>query len=128
MNRGKIWRHVCRFLVVLVLALLPCCNSGSVVQSDWQKDAMVLDGTLSAWDGRINADPENHFGMGIANDDSALYLCLVSDKESIVHQVMHAGLTVWFQSGKSNRGRWGIRFPLGMAAARVDFRQFADRG
>jgi hypothetical protein len=115
-----------QFLGIAMFFLFIQCNSKTVLNSSWQKDKINIDGKLSDWNGLIKQTPDREFGIGIANDDSSLFVCLTSDDRRIIHQVMRSGMTMWFENGKSKHNRLGIRFPMGMAGSDMNFRRFRE--
>lgn len=111
-------------LGIAALFLLIQCNSSIAINSTRLKDKIIIDGDISDWNGLIKKDPDEKFGIGIANDDSSLYVCLISEDRRIIREVMKHGMTIWFETGKSDRNRIGLRFPMGTANSRGAFRGF----
>jgi hypothetical protein len=101
----------------LTIVLFLQCNQTIEMGSVWMKGKVAIDGDVSEWKSVLRTT-DDKFGIGVGNDDSALYICLISEDREIVHQVMRCGLTVWFETGKSEKNRLGIRFPLGRTGAR----------
>ena len=114
------------FFGVSAVMLFVRCHPAKVIESSRLKNPISIDGNISDWAGLINHDPNEPFGVGVANDDKYLYVCLASDDRSVHRQVMRYGLTVWFGSGTSGKNRLGIRYPLGLAGSGVDFRSFKE--
>ena len=108
------------------LGALISCRPELTINSVQPKNGIVVDGGIADWEGLINRVPDEPFGIGVANDDCFLYLCLLADERRIMHQVMRFGMTVWFESGTSKHERVGIHFPLGMATSGMDFRRLRE--
>jgi hypothetical protein len=87
------------------------CKSSTILQSSRENNSITVDGNLADWNGLLIHAENVPVVMGAANNDSALYLCFVSDDRETVRQIVRHGLTVWFETPRS---RWGIRFPMGM--------------
>ena len=113
-------------IIGVVIALLLQCHSTAGRNSCRPKKAIVIDGNIADWEGLITPVADERFGMGIANDDSALYLGFLSNDRGVMHQVMRYGMTIWFKGGKSKHDCLGIHFPLGMANSGMDFRRFRE--
>jgi hypothetical protein len=113
-------------IIGVAIALLSQCHSTAVMNSVRPKKAIVIDGNIADWEGLITPVADERFGMGIANDDSALYLGFLSNDRGVVHQVMRYGMTIWFKGGKSKHDCLGIHFPLGMANSGMDFHRFRE--
>ena len=110
----------CLFLGIPAVLLFVRCHPAKVIESSWLKNPINVDGNSSDWAGLINHDPNEPFGIGVVNDDRYLYVCLVSDDQSIHRQVIRYGLTVWLEGGTSEKNRLGICYPLGLAGSGVD--------
>lgn len=108
------------------LFLAVSCRPSMEIKSAWMKNAVAVDGAISEWQGLLTHDPDGRFSMGVANDDSALYVCLTSSDRAIVGQILRFGMTVWFENRKSKRGSLGICFPLGMENSGIDFRRLHE--
>ena len=98
-------------LGTMLIALVISCGP-ETIQSTWRQTEMPTDGTSAKWNNLI-AYQTDEFGIGVANDEKYLYLCLISDDRTVSSQVMRYGLTLWL-STKSSKGRLlGIHFPVG---------------
>lgn len=113
-------------LASAILLNLTNCNLNNVINSSWQKIKISIDGNISDWNGLITQTPDQKFGIGVANDDSSVFVCLTTDDPRIIHQVMRSGMTIWFESGRSERNRLGIHFPMGMAGSGINFHAYRE--
>ncbi len=116
------------FLGVAAVFLFVQCHSSAVMKSAWPKNKITIDGAISDWEGMITPVTDEPFGVGIANDDSFFYVCLISEERKIAHQVMRFGLTIWFENPQSKHSRWGIRFPMGIANSAGNLRGMREHG
>jgi len=88
------------------------CGS-TTVDSVWPKKEITANGRIDNWEGLNNYSLSDQFGLGVANDDKYLYLCAVIEEQKIAMQVLHNGLTAWFETSAAGDKLFGIHFPLG---------------
>jgi hypothetical protein len=130
-KKRAVLRHVMRFYWLPATAavfLFVQCHSSAMMKSAWPKNKIIIDGAVSDWEGMIHPVTDEPFGVGIANDDSSFYVCLLSEERKIARQVMRFGLTIWFENPQSKHSRWGIRFPMGIANSAGDLRGMREHG
>ena len=109
-------------IAVVTLFLLSC--KSLQVDSRWRDRALSFDGKASGWNDLVVYPKDTKFGMAVMNDDTCLYLCMMSWDQTITSQIMRFGFTTWFEL-KNGKGRpLGIHYPLGMAKS--GFRHVAD--
>jgi hypothetical protein len=108
------------------IVLIVNCHPTKIIECSRLKTPITIDGNSADWGGLINHDPDEPFGIGIANDDKYLYLCLVSEDRRILRQVMRYGLTVWLEGKTPKNSRLGIRYPMGMAVSGGSDRQLRE--
>jgi len=102
------------FLLAGMVPFLIGCGS-TTVDSVWPKKEITANGRIDNWEGLINYSLSDQFGLGVANDDKYLYLCAVIEEQKIAMQVLHNGLTAWFETSAAGDKLFGIHFPLGNA-------------
>lgn len=114
---NRIKKTFCCYLFFGIAAVLLFieCHPSKVIECSALRNPITIDGSSADWAGLITHDPDQPFGIGIANDGKYLYICLVSDDRRIHRQVMRYGLTVWFEGGTAAKQRLGIRYPTGLA-------------
>ena len=98
-------------LFLIVLILLSGCKS-TRIDSTWRDQVIVIDGQDQEW---LNAQiiPEGQrIALGIANDDSALYISLRTADHAIIRQILSLGFTLWIDSRGGTRERLGFRYPV----------------
>lgn len=104
-------------LLLLVMALgLPGCGTPEF-QSRWLDREIVIDGDPREWSGAVYSVDGEMTVIGLQNDSTDLYLCVVSSDPNVSRQVLGRGMTLWLDA-KGGRGKsFGIRFPLGAGEA-----------
>ncbi|HUL43601.1 MAG TPA: hypothetical protein VLY03_04520 [Bacteroidota bacterium] len=106
-------------LCILSITILPIiisgCGSTPELQSSWNRNEIVVDGNGSDWKSNTYYLNEQHVTVGIRNDDSDLYVCLMSEESQFRRQLMGLGFTIWFQADGSDN-KLGIHYPIGFAA------------
>lgn len=83
------------------------------VTSRWRMGEIKIDGADSEWTGVLTYLEKEKLAYSISNDSSAIYLCLVFDRE-IQRQVNMFGFTIWLDATGKNQKNFGVRYPLGM--------------
>jgi hypothetical protein len=100
-------------LLALVAGLAGC--GGLTLMSVWRDRDVVIDGVPAEWHGANTWVENPNVAVAVMNDDDYLYLCFSTPLRAIAAEVIHRGLTVWFDpAGKSNRV-FGIRCPVGFS-------------
>jgi len=104
-------------LPILIAALFLGCN-GFQMNSRWRDREIVVDGLDADWEGAKGYVEKLNVSIGLMNDESHLFVCLIFLDKRMQAQVMRQGLSVWFDPSGGNGKRFGIRFPLGMQGMR----------
>ncbi|GAB4320355.1 MAG: hypothetical protein Kow0074_10620 [Candidatus Zixiibacteriota bacterium] len=82
------------------------------LNSAWSNGTVSVDGHDADWEaGRTYLDARK-MTVGVQNDSQYVFVCLVTTDETIVRQILAAGLTVWFDPDGGDDKRFGIRYPL----------------
>jgi uncharacterized membrane protein YgcG len=102
---------------VVTLFLLSC--KSLQVESRWLDRAVTFNGKASEWNDLVVYPKDTRFGLAVMNDDSYVYLCMMSWDQTITAQITRMGLTTWFET-KNGKGKpLGVNYPLGMAKSGV---------
>lgn len=97
---------------LLLIAVSGC--GGEKIESRRLDREVAIDGTTADWDGALRNLDERPVSIGVMNDDESLYLCIVTDDEALVRQVVMQGLTTAFvPEGTKEDDAFRIRFPVG---------------
>jgi hypothetical protein len=100
-------------LLGLALSLLLSASCGTLdIESRWREAAVVVDGRLDDWQGRLYDFKDMDVSFGVQNDDRFLYLCLRVADPRVGGQILRSGLVVWFDPAGGKRRVWGIHYPL----------------
>jgi hypothetical protein len=104
--------------LAIVGSLLACAHSEKI-QSSWPDPEITVDGAYADWSGRlVRLDDGRSVALGVANDRSNLYLCLVTRDFEIQSMIQRSGLTVWLDPDGGRRKRVGFRIaPIEPTAA-----------
>lgn len=114
-----------RILVSVSVFALLLLNCKSIqIESRWLDRPVTFDGKASEWNDLVVYPKDTKFGLAVMNDDTCLYLCMMSWDQTITSQIMRFGFTTWFET-KGGKGKpLGIHYPLGMAKS--GFRHATD--
>jgi len=88
------------------------------MSSVWLSKPVVVDGKDSEWQGVMKPVEDKNFTLGMYNDDSYLYLSMVTGNRLLQMQILSLGLTVWLDPTGGKGRALGIRFPLGFGGER----------
>ena len=104
------------FAVVLALGLAACGGGMITYVTDSRpvEREITVDGKSDDWIGALSAISEAKAEEGFLNDQGVLYICLITEDESLRHQIARGGLTVWFDPKGGDQKVLGIKYPLGM--------------
>lgn len=102
-------------LPALVLVFLNGCGNEEI-KSMWNNNSIVIDGNQKDWLGKLKYFPDQKVGIGIANDDNNLYLCLATQDTGKMFQLFITGFTVWFNPPHGGE-KVGIQYPLTLEEA-----------
>jgi len=105
--------------VIFMIVVLSCifimgCGKPKL-DSKWRDHEISIDGEQNDWQDAIAYyDEKTRVSVGIINDDTYLYVCLLSRNRSIMEQLMRQGLTVWFDPKGGADKVFGIHYPVRM--------------
>lgn len=91
------------------------CSGGFEAESTPPPDHVRIDGKADEWQDRMLYYRDAKLTIGMSNDRSFLYLCVMSSDEPAIRSIMLRGFTIWFDSTGGKGRYFGIRYPLGMA-------------
>jgi hypothetical protein len=96
-------------LIVVPLALIGC--NQVKMDSNWNDDAVIIDGDLGEWTEGLMVPPETDVAIAVRNDSDYLYLALRTHDQDVIRQVVMTGFTLWLDpDGGRNKGL-GIGYP-----------------
>jgi hypothetical protein len=109
----------------LALAIAACglaCAHATPIESTWAREAQIaVDGAYADWSGQlVRIDSDRSVALGVANDRSNLYLCLVTRDLDVQTMIERAGFTLWIDPDGGRAKRIGFRIaPVQATAAGV---------
>jgi len=99
-------------LFVLSVFIFAGCGSQKDLTSHYAAEPVHVDGTISEWMDKLSYDKGQSIYYSVANDNSNLYLVLMTNDQVVQRKIMGLGLTLWFDNeGKKNKTK-GIRNAL----------------
>lgn len=100
-------------LFLLLVALSTGCGKTIELNSMWRDREITIDGVDTEWEGNTTYIEKEKVAISLLNDESYVYIRLVSRNSDINRQVMMSGLTIWFGPEGGKKKEIGIRYPLG---------------
>ncbi|MBN2009588.1 hypothetical protein JW960_09625 [candidate division KSB1 bacterium] len=101
------------FLLMIVSALTYSCRSEKIA-SQRPGTPIQIDGNQSEWGQVLQYNEDDNFSFGVVNDDTCIYVCLVSSDINLKRQILMSGLIVWFKPKGDDENQFGLKYPVGM--------------
>jgi len=100
--------------IVFTLACIFIIGCGKpMLQSKWREREIVIDGKFNDWQNDMAYyDERTRVNVGFINDDTFLYICLITRNQGLAEQLMGSGFTVWLDPQGGSEKVFGIRFPF----------------
>ena len=95
------------FLMVLVMS----CGQEEL-NSSRPTSRITIDGSGSEWEDALIYLPEENLAFALCNDDSFMYMCMVTSDRNLQMRIMGGGLTVWFDDKGGKAKSVGVRYPV----------------
>ncbi|MBI4982906.1 MAG: hypothetical protein HZC15_07250 [Candidatus Omnitrophica bacterium] len=112
MQRG---RAVLFFTVFIFLCVFIVGCGKPKLASKWRDCEISIDGESDEWkDALAYYDENTRVNIGVMNDGTYLYICLITRNHGLMKQLTRSGFTVWFDPKGANSKVLGIRFPYGV--------------
>jgi hypothetical protein len=100
---------------ILALGLAACGGMITYVTDSRPIEREVkVDGKSDEWVGALSIISGAKAEEGFLNDQNFLYVCFITEDESLRHQITRGGLMVWFDPKGGDEKMLGIKYPLGM--------------
>ncbi len=109
-------------LISLIISVAGCGDTE--IDSKWKTQDIKIDGNDADWGNTLTYVDDLKSLVGVQNDGSFLYLCLVTSDRDLESKMLRMGLTVWFDRTASDDKKFGIKFPLGFRD--IDRSQFRN--
>jgi len=112
--KGNFMNH--RIFIFMAMAAAVFFNCKSIpLESRWLDRTVTFTGKASEWNDLILYPKDSKVGVGVMNDDTNAYLCLISWDPKVSARITRRGFTAWFTT-KSGKGKGlGVHYPVGMA-------------
>ena len=98
---------------VVLLSLLAILAGCGVLElaSTLRTGPVSVDGDPSEWRGLTKYIANPNSSIGAMNDDEYVYLVFSTPLKGLASQIMHGGLTVWFDSSDRKHKTFGVSLP-----------------
>jgi len=107
-------KRVIFLFTVLALSVIIQSGCGMLeLKSSWKEMNIEIDGNYDDWLGSLFYFEDEKISLGLLNDGSDLYICMITEDRFIRPQMMGQGFTVWFDPEGGKKKVFGIRFPTG---------------
>ena len=99
---------------VLAFGLLVGCRD-VVLESSWRAKRITIDGRDGEWGEKYFFKKEGAI-VGVANDETHLYLFLSTTDRNLQVKLLRQGFTASFDPGGGKKTHFGVYYPLGLSA------------
>lgn len=93
-----------------LLVVVAGCSGPAALQSRWTETPVVVDGNADDWRELPLVTLDSDVQVGVRNDDTSLYLVLISGRTDVIRSRFRGPLTVWFDPAGGEEKRFGVRF------------------
>ena len=98
-----------RYAFALALAAIACASPPRI-ESTWPSGDLAVDGAYSEWAGQlVRIEERRSVALGVANDRTNLYLCLVTRDLEVQTLIERVGFTLWLDPSGGTDKRIGLR-------------------
>jgi hypothetical protein len=106
-------RHFAAVLLALTLiTLIGGCGSTMEFTARRPEKPIEIDGNDADWHGATTYIEDSKVAVGFAQDGNTLSICVLTTDRTMEQQIMHGGITIWFDSTGSDDEYYGVRFPV----------------
>lgn len=109
------------FILLLLTILFIACGSIQL-SSIWRDREVTIDGKHDDWLNALMYFEEENISLGLQNDESFIYICMIVEDPMIRNQIMRQGFTLWFDPPGGKKRIFGIKFPVGMSEEEMQMR------
>jgi hypothetical protein len=105
-----------KYLLGLICCLsFASCATIYAIKSRVPESPIVIDAKTDDWRGALYVLEDEKAFVGVTNDQTYLYICLVAGEGGSSGEIMKNGLTVWLDPSGGTRRTLGIKYPMGVA-------------
>ncbi len=98
-------------LFTVLFFILQGC-SDNAMESTWQSEVIVIDGSKNEWEGSLKYFEDEKVAIGISNDDDFVYFCLATSDNSKIMKILLTGFTIWLDPLSSDGETIGFQYPI----------------
>lgn len=109
------------FILFLLAILFVTCGKIQL-NSIWRDREVTIDGKHDDWLNALMYFEDENVSLGLQNDESFMYICMIVEDPMIRNQIMRQGFTLWFEPAGAKKRNFGIKFPLGMSEEEMQMR------
>lgn len=109
------------FILFLLTILFVACDSFQL-SSIWRDREVTIDGKHDDWLNAMIYFEKENISLGLLNDESFMYICMIVENPMIRNQIMRQGFTLWFDPAGGKKRNLGIKFPVGMSEEEMQMR------
>lgn len=102
------------FFLVFAVTVMQSCSSSLKLENRVVENGIQVDGRQDDWQDRLTFVEKKNVSVGVAHDRDFLYVCLVSNEQTLRRQMAGLGFTLWIDEKGGKDKHFGIRFPIGM--------------
>ena len=113
MNTRQIRIGILLPAALLAMLLLSNCKT-QTLESNWRDIDIEIDGDCSEWNKGFHATKDQPIALSACNDNSDLYICMVTSDRRLYSQMMRTGFYVWIDPTAGKHKKLGIKFPIGI--------------
>jgi len=109
------------FILFLLTILFVACGQFQL-SSIWRDREVMIDGKHNDWLNAMMYFEKENISLGLLNDESFMYICMIVEDPIIRNQIMRQGFTLWFDPVGGKKRNFGIKFPIGMSEEDIQMR------
>lgn len=110
------------FILFILTILFVACDQFHL-SSIWRDREVTIDGKHDDWLNTLMYFEEENISLGLLNDESFMYICMIVEDPMIRSQIMIQGFTLWFKPDGGKKRIFGIKFPIGMSEEEMQMRR-----
>jgi hypothetical protein len=115
-------RRFSRSLILLFLTIFFAACVQFQLSSLWRDRKVTVDGKHDDWLNALMYFEEENISLGLLNDESFMYICMVVEDPMIRNQIMIQGFTLRFDPAGGKKRIFGIKFPVGLSEEEMQMR------
>ncbi len=114
------------FILFILTILFVACDQFHL-NSIWRDREVSIDGKHDDWLNALMYFEEENISLGLLNDESFMYICMIVEDPMIRSQIMIQGFTLRFKPDGGKKKIFGIKFPIGLSEERMQTRGMQEK-